>query len=51
MCRKDVILSNGSEEISFERRWSFIDQAEFADKTYIQELDDIFVASFLKLIS
>jgi hypothetical protein len=46
-----VTINDDGDEVSLDRRWSFVDYFEFKDKKYIQELDDIFVASFMKLIS
>jgi hypothetical protein len=53
MCRREVNYNIEWDSCSNNsmRRWSIIDKSEVNGKDYLQELDEIFVVSFLKLIS
>ena len=55
MCRTEVdklfIEENNNESQMIERRWSIINKKEVENKTYIHDLDAIFVKSFEILIS
>lgn len=53
MCRKDVNISRDSSDSRdfVNRKWCLIDKGEINQNEYLQELDQIFVSSVVKLIS